>query len=245
MQKQKILLIVAAGSASRMGYAPKAASLVNGVPNLRNTVEKAYPHFDRIVVISNGEYHSTYSEIVKDYKEKTDVRVILSGRGCGHAVLESLKIIKDVDADVVVSWGDAYFDTEEIFSEILSIDAMDSPLLIPVVKEEDPYVWFEFKDNLVKTARFSKFGEKTMSGYHDQSIFRLNKTTMLWALQMMHNVLEKDGKYTGEMVFLNVCHFLYNVEMPARSYVTTHSTLAYNTESELEEVNAAVQSLQA
>ena len=165
---------------------------------------------------------------------------------CGSPLKdESIKIIKDSEAEVVVAWGDAYFDTEEIFPELLSTDMMDSPLLIPVIKEEDPYVWFEYKQDSIKAARFSKFGEKTMSGYHDQSIFRLNKTTLLFALQTMHNVLEKAGKYTGEMVFLNVCHFLWNIEMPARSYVTQYPTLAFNTESELEEVNKAVQELQA
>lgn len=240
---EKVLLIVAAGNASRMNYAPKAASLVNGVPNLYNTVEKAYQHFDKIYVISNAEYLPTYKKIVKDFADKVKVEVIASGRGCGHAVLESLRLIKDFESETVVCWGDAYFSSDTIFKEILETDEMDSPLLIPVIKEENPYVWFEMNEDSVVAARFSKFGEKKMIGFHDQSIFKVNKTVMLYSLQMMHNVLEKSGKYTGEMVFLNVCHFLWNIEMPARCYITEQQTLAFNTESELKEVNEVISQL--
>lgn len=239
----KVLLIVAGGKASRMNFAPKAASLVNGVPNLYNTVEKALPYFDKIITISNAEYAQIYSDITKEFGEKVSVSVIESGRGCGHAVLESLRIIKDFESETVVCWGDAYFNDEKIFEEILSTNMLGSPLLIPVVKEEDPYVWFETEDNSVVAARFSKFGEKSLVGFHDQSIFKVNKPTILYALQMMHNVLEKAGKYTGEMVFLNVCHFLWNIEMPARCYVTEYQTLSFNTESELEEVNEVVKQM--
>lgn len=231
----KTLIIIAAGDASRMGYSPKAAALVNNKPNLLNTVEKAESYFNRIIVFSNEKYEELYKNIVGNLAE---VLVIKSGRGCGHAVMKSIDNLPSSDREIVMCWGDVYVNDGLIFEEILNYDMEYSPLLIPVQLEKNPYVWFKNTEMIASCAMFSKKGEVIDEGYHDQSIFRFNSNFIGDSLHTMDMVLNRDGLYSnGEMRFLDIVHFFYNMDHSARLYETKYPTLSYNTETELSLIN--------
>lgn len=241
-KRQKTLIIIAAGNGTRMGYLPKAISLIGGVPNLYNTVSKALPHFDKIHVISNSTNKGLFAEVLETFNGKITVHTIESGRGCGHAVLESLRLLTKNDLvfdDFVMCWGDVYFETDAIFIEILK-QKMTSDLLIPLIEEKDPYVWFSILDEThVGYSFFSKNKEVTDIGYHDQSIFRFNGLQVSHHLGEMHNTLDKNGKYMfgSELIFLNMVNFMFNKDIPASYYVTKHKTVGYNTHDELVMIN--------
>jgi len=248
MTKTKnILMIIAAGDSTRMGFLPKAASIINGKPNLYRTVELAYDYFDYIFIASNTKNYEFYHEIVENFNDKAIVLTIRSGRGCGHAVLKTMNVISKFDdvqdiGNTIICWGDVYFMSGEIFKELKIKNAVTSaPLLIPVVEENDPYVWFNFDNNRLIHSMFKKRGETTVRGIHDQSIFGANFYKLKEHLTTIHNVLDKNETYlNNEMVFLDAVNYMWNIGDSAQYYITGYKTMAYNDESELREVNKLI-----
>jgi len=239
--KKKILLIIAAGNASRMGYLPKAASIINGKSNLTNTCEKAYDIFDKILVFSNYKNHDLYTNILEPLKEKVEVVAIRSGMGCGDAVLKAFEDLESVSPawkyEYTICWGDTHFPDSSLLKETANLKTNDTHLIIPVVKEENPYVWFDHDGPDIIRAMFSKRGEKRKVGYHDQSIFRVSYD-IIRDLGTMKNVYWRQDRYQyDELIFLDVCHYLYNIGHPAKLFVTKNKTMSFNTETELNEIN--------
>ncbi len=239
---KKVLLIIAAGDSSRMGYLPKAISLINGKPNLLHTIENAYEFYDQIIIASNHTNFDLYKEVIHNYidlDDKIHLIPIKSGRGCGHAILETLGFIDtNVYDNISICWGDTYFSNKELFENISNIKTTTS-LTIPVIYEKNPYVWFKFSDNKAEQAMFSKRGDKISDGYHDQSIFVINNNFYNHLLTA-HNVLDKNGKYINkELIFLDIVHYLWNINEPAHLLILDDKflTKSFNTESELNEIN--------
>lgn len=246
---RNVLLVIAAGDAKRMNYSPKAVSIVNGVPNLANTYEKAKNVFDDIFVISNETFSNLYKKVVPDAK----VLEIVSGRGCGDAVMKGLdeffnydKYNKDIPYSLTFCWGDVYIPNSGIFTEILfkREEFHEKSLIIPCYYEADPYVWFRnLPNNLLLSANFKKRGEVKDMGWHDMSIFNIRTQVVYNALLTMSKVLERNDKYVnGEMIFLDVVSYLRNIENHAMMYEINpdYKTIGYNTETELEELNRLI-----
>lgn len=247
----KCLTIIAAGNSKRMGGIPKALSFVNDIPNLENTLVKATESkvFDKIVVVSNKTHYKDFVFIIDKCKKKYNIDNITcvwieSGRGCGHAVMEAMNTLIPLQlSELTLCWGDVYFKDSSIFNEIIKQDLIYTEFIMPVVYENNPYVWIEpiSVNNLkLKWVNFSKRGEISECGYHDKSLFRFNFMTIYNSLKTMHNVLDKNGVYYNEnkeMVFLDVIRYLYNCEKAATYYVSDYQTYGYNTETELDELN--------
>ena len=241
------LIIIAAGEGSRMGYLPKAISLINGKPNLYNTVEKAYQYFDSIYICSLKKYETLYTEIVENFSDKCKVVTITSGWGCGDAVLEALHVIANVGETPIVMWGDLYVEDGLIFKELLDKKIDDnSAMIMPVVMEPNPYVWIEKHSfsNKIRRARFSKRGETISAGHHDQSMFKIDFTCVWDALTEMKNVLWKYDTYMpdGQLEFMDILHYLFNTGVPATFYETEFKTYSYNTHDELKNINEILMS---
>jgi len=239
--KKKILLIIAAGNASRMGYLPKAASIINGKSNLTHTCEKAYDIFDKIIVFSNHKNHWLYTRILEPLKEKVEVVAIMSGMGCGDAVLKAFEYVGTVNAsrqwEYTLCWGDTHFPNNQLLKEVAALSTTDSDLIVPVMQETDPYVWFDINKLDIIRAMFSKRGEKRKVGFHDQSIFRVSFNLVYKLLAMKDVYWRKDRYQYDELIFLDVCHYMYNTSAPAKIYITKNSTMSFNTETELNDIN--------
>lgn len=248
----KILLIIAAGNSTRMGELPKAVSLVHGTPNIYNTVEKALPYYHKIYVSSNTKNFLLYKEVLQDFGDKVQIVAINSGHGCGHAVLKTIDAVESDDLfldrieQTTVCWGDAYFESEDIFKEITNFEHA-SPIIIPAIFEENPYVWFTERNPgdtthnafHVMNSMFSKRGEGTKGGYHDQSIFRIDIKPVRLALQTLDKFLYKRStlNYLHEIIFLDLVNYFHNIGNPCTVYKTKHKTEGYNTKEELKEIN--------
>jgi NDP-sugar pyrophosphorylase family protein len=246
------LLIIAAGNGTRMGNIsiPKALININGTPNLENTLNKINGIFRRIYVVSNKKNVDKFDLFVGNYigcnpKYNSEIRVIAidSGKGDGHAVMEAIKEIKNLKEELTekffILWGDAYISNNYIFEECISFDKLYDikPMLVPVVKEDNPYVTF-LTDNDMNciSVDFSKRGEKHLSGFHDQCIFLCCKTCLENSLDVLNAAYYKNGRYitdSGEMTFLYIIHYFYNIGFPARAIVTDYPQLSYNTQEEI------------
>ena len=244
------LYLICAGKGSRMGgNVPKALVPITDEPNLTTTLKQIGSKFDTVYVVTNIDIHDQWSDYFKNVessllKNVTPVQ-IKSGLGDGHAVLESLKLTPYGGTDLVIAWGDVFFQYSETIDELLNIPMIGSGV-VPAVFENTPYVSLnvDFKDSIT-SASFSKLGEQEPSGYHDQSVFRFKRDVLISTLQHLHNSLWKKNRYitsNGELSLLYVFHYLYNesVSRSVKIYETMYPTLSFNTIEEVIEIQKEI-----
>lgn len=243
------LIIIAAGNGKRMGNisVPKVLYPVNGVPNLKrildNAIESGVIH-KVYIAVKDAAYDDFEKYLIDNpFKISTVIVPIQSGLGDGHAILNTLDQMVTFDKTIdkaIVMWGDAYIEHSSIFNELCKLDHETDPVLVPVVKEDNPYVTILIDDTMaVMSADFSKLGEKHLRGLHDQSIFMINKNVVLETLRTLHNVLWKNGRYISEsreLNFLHAFHFMYNIGRPARCYITEYPTKSFNSIDEVKQI---------
>lgn len=245
------LIIIAAGNGTRMGniHVPKALIDINGIPNLENTLNKIDGMFRNIYVVGNNKNIDMFDVFVGKYihcnQFSGNIKTISidSGKGDGHAVMAAMTIIGEELADkFFVLWGDAYISHPEIFEECMKYDKTHDikPMLIPVVKEDNPYVTFLVdKDMRCMSVDFSKRGEKHDNGFHDQCIFLCCKTCLENSLDVLDAAYFKNGRYitdSGELTFLYLVHYFYNIEYAATAIVTDYPQFSYNTMDEVKAI---------
>ena len=166
---------------------------------------------------------------------------IESGLGDGHATLQGLMAAEKTNdtalaQDIVITWGDVFFQHAEIIDELLSFPRKGSGLL-PVVHKSNPSVSLLVNEEMqCVSAEFSKHGEHHLNGYHDQSVFRFARPTLRESLRVLHNSLWKGSRYIapgGELSLLFALHQLYNFGDPAYVYETRYPTLSFNSVEEV------------
>jgi bifunctional N-acetylglucosamine-1-phosphate-uridyltransferase/glucosamine-1-phosphate-acetyltransferase GlmU-like protein len=250
------MIIVAAGNGTRMGEnsIPKVLTRINGKINLLNTLEKIL-EFDqrtklvnRIFIVTNSRNYDAISTCRNNFLEVnkifTEINIISisSGRGDGHAVLESLKYIKQQMSSSFIIWGDAYLTSSNIFDDCIQEEDNNSnySMIIPVINEKNPYVTFIVDKSMnCVSADFSKRGEQHPSGFHDQCVFLCNNDTIKTGLAILENAFFKNGRYvtdSGELTFLYLVHYFYNCNIPAKAIITDSPVLSYNTLGEVKEI---------
>lgn len=248
------LYIICAGVGSRMSIdIPKALVKITDQPCLTTTLQQIGSKFDNVFVVTNrdvqGQWIHYYNDLSIMYPELCtnlyDVP-IKSGYGDGNAVMEGLSRVKSLcyvprqpvlSDDIVIVWGDVFFHKAEIIDEILNKSMGDKSGLIPCVSEENPYVTLHTNGHgACISADFSKHGEINKHGWHDQSLFRFNRTILMDALNQLHLSMWKNDKYvapSGELSLLHTFHRLFNTYQPAYVYHTAFSTLSFNTPAEV------------
>lgn len=181
------LYIVAAGDGSRINInIPKALICISGEPCLTTTLRRIGAGFNRIFVVTNElvehQWHSYFRNLRLDNPDIAERVVnlpIKSGLGDAHATLQGLLCAEqsnNVSDEVVVAWGDVFFQNSQIVAELLATQSRGSGLL-PVMLEQNPYVSLIVNERMqCLSADFSKHGEMNQSGFHDQSIFRFRRT---------------------------------------------------------------------
>ena len=237
-------MIIAAGDGTRMGKTPipKALHLINNKSNLVRTYEFVEQIFDEIFVVIKNEHVELFAEeCVNNKLENIYLIPIESGKGDGHAVMTALRTLdtNTLNDDFIIMWGDCVLNGNQIILELLKVNFDDPRFIFPVKNESNPYVWFKLDDkNLPICAKFSKKEEFSDVGLHDQSLFKHRGLELLYALNKMHSILYRDGKYiTGEMNFLHLIHYFYNINQPAFLYQTKYYTESFNSIMELQEIS--------
>lgn len=243
------LYIIAAGNGSRLNASmPKALVSITSEPCLTTTLRQIGHKFRRVFVVTNvlarDQWHSYFRalEVVHPGLARFTIDLpIESGLGDGHATLQGLMAAENLrettlSQDIVVTWGDVFFRHPELIDELLSMFLKGSGLL-PVIEESNPYVSLLINEEMqCVSADFSKFGEKHVSGLHDQSVFRFARHRLRASLCDLHNALWKGGRYLspgGELSLLHSFHQLYNSGNPTYVYETRYATLSFNTIEEV------------
>lgn len=240
------LIIIAAGNGKRMGniLVPKVLYPVNGMPNLQRIINAAEDSqvFRSIQLVVKESAEDAFNEYLEKNPPLLDISIIpiSSGFGDGHAIMEALTQIGGDNEEAVVIWGDTYIENGMLFQELSSYQEQCYNVIVPVYKEENPYVTIlADQDMNITGADFSKLGEKHFEGLHDQSVFMINKNATLEALKVMHSVLWKNGRYISEskeLNFLHAMHFLYNFDEPATCYITEYPTKSFNSIDEVKRI---------
>jgi bifunctional N-acetylglucosamine-1-phosphate-uridyltransferase/glucosamine-1-phosphate-acetyltransferase GlmU-like protein len=242
------LYIIAAGKGTRMNSGvPKALATIREEPCLTNTLRLLSDKFRRVFVATNAvaqcHWGAYFRDLRSTYAELTTVvnLPIDSGLGDGHATLEAVLAAErtqetPLTEDIVISWGDVFFQSADIIDEILSRTYEGSGLL-PVVHDKNPYVSLLVDERMhCIAADFAKHGEYHPSGFHDQSVFRFKRRKLIESLSDLHRALWKSGHYLspgGELSLLYSFHQLYNSNDPAIVYETAYPTLSFNTLSDV------------
>ena len=214
------------------------------MPNLQRILNAAEDAgvFDEIHIVIKASAENDFVDYFHKHPSKVDVHLVCinSGYGDGHAIMEALVQIGASKDKAIVVWGDVYIENGMIFKELVSYEDQCFNVIVPVCKEESPYVTIlADQDMNVTGADFSKLGEKHFEGLHDQSVFMINKNATLEALQTMHNVLWKNGRYISEskeLNFLHAMHYLYNHDEPASCYITEYPTKSFNSIDEVQRI---------
>lgn len=251
------LYVVAAGNGSRMNTKlPKALVPITDEPCLTATLQQIAGKFRRVFVVTNvlarDAWQSYFRELESGYPEFAD-RVlnlpIESGLGDGHATLQGLIASEETEGDgslapeIVVAWGDVFFQQAEIIDELLTVPLRGSGLL-PAVHEKNPYVVLLVNEQMqCVSADFTKYGEIHDAGFHDQSVFRFARHRLKQALCEIHNGLWKGRRYissNGEFSLLYSFHHLFNIGDPVYVYETRYPTLSFNTVDEVAHVQREI-----
>lgn len=242
--KENNLIIIAAGNGTRMGEqtVPKVLYPILDSTNLERTYEFAKDLFDHIYIavkLNDKKLFERFKMLNK--MDKLVIVPISSGKGDGHAVLETLEHICIVDPKAILMWGDAVLQNNSILQELLDAES-EALMVFPVRFEENPYVWFaQDEDGLVSSANFSKRGEVIPEGYHDQSIFRIHTINTKIYLNQMHCCSLRNGQYVGgELNFLHLVHYLYNFNQPSEFYETEHAVYSFNTVVEADRIEKSL-----
>jgi len=251
------LYIIAAGCGSRMNSElPKALVPITNEPCLTTTLQQVAAKFRRVFVVTNvlarQQWRDYFASLDADYGDLArDVLnlPIRSGLGDGHATLQGLLAAESMQGegslaqDIVVTWGDVFFQHSEIIDELLSI-GLHGPGLFPAVHKVRPYVSLLVNEKMqCVCADFSKYGEQRLEGFHDQSVFRFNRSRLKATLCELHSALWKGERYItpgGELSLLYAAHHLYNCGEPVYVYESAYPTLSFNT---VEEVAAIQQEI--
>ena len=259
MHSDTDLYIIAAGKGSRMGGSlPKAlVPIFDGEPNITTTLKQAAGKFSNVFVVTNEQIQEDWAKYFATLPSELGQNVhqisITSGLGDGHAVLAAFSKVRHLNVptikqseDVVICWGDAFIQYEETFTEILSKNLwqMTSSGVIPAVREENPYVTLLVDPSMkCRSADFSKYGESHPSGFHDQSLFRFKRESLINALVALNCALWKNGRYMtpgNELSLLYAFHYLYNIGDAASVFETDYPTLSFNTPDEVASIQKEI-----
>lgn len=220
-------IILCAGNQKRFNSTtPKALVPFKGKTLLDYNIENFNQIVDTNIVVcsnNNKDYFSNYEKIVID-----------SGFGCGDAVMKALNYINPSKSDICfVQWGDSIQD-KQLYLYMLK--SLKDGVVIPCNYEEKPYVQIVPHNQTIK-ALFSKYGDITKKGLHDQSVFLAPANYLQQELNEFSNYI-KDGekykhKHNNEMLFLD----LFN-ERQTRANVLLNNfkTFSFNTLNELEKI---------
>lgn len=214
-------LIIAAGNQTRFDCeTPKALMEYKGKTLLDINFENLEKVCDSVIVVTSiqNEFQFTgYPRIC-----------IKSGKGCGHAVMEALKVLPLRKADTVfVQWGDS-INTVTLYDAM--IRNFYGPCIIPCVYEDKPYVQIIQTGTDKVKVLFSKYEEQTYPGWHDCSTFYGNAKVMLKYLKKLSKFAFSLDKHGNEMQFLDV--FNYTDITAEVMPVVGYKAFSFNTKEE-------------
>ena len=179
----KTLFVIAAGLSTRFNGQPKHLAKIKNRYVLENTLALASNYYDLIYVVVNCQADFSTIETTRNIAKAYNANIIeiYSGKGDADAVYRAINSI-DVVGNVSICWGDAWFNTSNIFeiaSQSIDIDMSDNVFNAFCAIEDNPYGWFELETDS-KTIKYAAFKNeldydiKKDNAIHDQCFFNIN-----------------------------------------------------------------------
>lgn len=197
--------IMCAGKQSRFNsQTPKALMKIKDTTILQNNINFALQYSDKVIIVASVDnFH--YFEKYKS--NNVDVIKIISGFGCGDAVLKALSLYYTTKEDTCfIMWGDSIQYDKRVFT--YSLTKYNNNIIIPVTYEKEPYVQIKHSHLNATKVLFTKYGDKTYSGWHDLSIFFGNCNILRLNLERFRRKIYNNGKYihkhNNEFIFLDM-----------------------------------------
>ena len=238
-------VILAAGKQTRFfSDLPKSLMVLkDNITIIDHNVEILKDNVDKIfVIIERGNTDLFF----KTVKNKTSVQFIEidSGFGCGDAVLKVLSLLTKwypIFKDCILIWGDS-IQNKKLFKDL--IKEYNDIFTMPVCKEKNPYVHFQFNSEKIEKVVFTKYDNIYIDeGYHDQSIFMFDIMTIANKLNILKEIVWNIAARTtrnGELLFLDIFNYEKVNDIKAKVFVSKNQSLAFNTYEEYEKIKESI-----
>lgn len=244
-----VLLILAAGKASRFGGYPKAFCMIDGSYVAQRTVQLGGKYFDRTYLVINRETYPAYQNAVRGCR----TLAIETGQGDAHSFLRAARRIRaDCGADrITLCWGDTFYLNDAAFRKAASLPeaALADCAGISFASEDpEPYAWYETDGAFIRCSRFKNRDGTAERGLHDQSIFTFHTDMICRQLEQYMTALglHDADDYTGgevsrEMRLLDAFTYFYKNRnrglLPMKvMMLAPGGSCSFNTPEELEAI---------
>lgn len=244
-----VLLILAAGKASRFGGYPKAFCVIDGSNAAQRTVDLGGEYFDRTYLVLNRETYPAYQNAVRG----CTTLAIETGQGDAHSFLRAARRIRaDCGANrITLCWGDTFYLNDAAFREAASLpEAVLADCAGISFASEDlkPYAWYETDGEFIRRSRFQNRDGTVERGLHDQSIFTFHTDIICRQLEQYMTelgLIDADdyisGEVSKEMRLLDAFTYFYENRnrglLPMKvMLLAPGGSCSFNTAEELEEI---------
>ena len=230
--------IIVGGINKRMNIDyPKSLVIIDNEEVLLKIIKNIEHYSNNIYVCCNNYYKNKFEFFQNKNKLNDNIKFLYFNsndnkqsypRGNGETIYQLLSNISNLTSKLFVLWGDILFTDNKIIEEMYNYDLeKESDILIPVIKEKDPYAYLILNtDNSVFKMGYKK-NKAVDSGYHDQCIFLCNKTSIK---ENYDNILNYSN--TDEINFLDIISYLQNVNY----YETKYEIKSFNEKNDLNQL---------
>ncbi len=247
---KNVLLIVAAGKASRFGGFPKAFCNIGTTTNVENTIKQADRFFQNVYL---GVNRDTFARF-RDQIDHCEMFPITTGQGDAHSLLKCMDYVREKEPGlkrIYTCWGDAFFVDEQPFEQFTGkVEEGGYKAAVACALDQKPYAWFELndKEEIIKSHFASEEKKPVESGMHDQSLFSFDTGFAEQYLNQYREALgipyDNDEALAGEneMKLLFSFDFLRErgQDLAKCVSIAPGKVLSFNTQEELEAIKRSV-----
>lgn len=230
------LIVPAAGYGSRLSkFSPKALAMVGNESLIELSTFSLRQRAAELIIVAQNKHQELFQNEASRISMKK-ARIISQDKASGSAYAVSLALNAVTEDMAVVVWGDhvgaQHFDSVRL----LEILRSGSEFVLPVIRRDNPYVYFDIEDKKIVSFHETRKGcPQVVSGFSDVGVFglRVSKVKKLldeWIDESQH---EQDLNFLsffasdkfGELTF----------EILEISSSELHLTQGINTDEELEQ----------
>ena len=230
--------IIVGGINKRMNIDyPKSLVVIDNQEILLKIINNIKIYANHIYICGNNFYKEKFESFNKKYNFDDNIKFLYFNsldnnlsypKGNGETIYQILNDKYNLTSNFFILWGDIFFTNNKIIEEIYNYDLQNkSDILIPVIKENDPYAYLILDDNNNVTNIEYKKIKPIDNGYHDQCIFLCNKNSIKTNIENILNYNDKD-----EINFLDIISYLPNVNY----FETSYKVNSFNSQNDLKNI---------
>jgi choline kinase/2-phospho-L-lactate transferase/gluconeogenesis factor (CofD/UPF0052 family) len=230
--------IIVGGINKRMNIDyPKSLVIIDNQEILFKIINNIKIYANNIYICGNNFYKEKFESFNKKYNFDDNIKFLYFNsldnnlsypKGNGETIYQILNDKYNLTSNFFILWGDIFFTNNKIIEEIYNYDLQNkSDILIPVIKENDPYAYLILDDNNNVTNIEYKKIKPIDNGYHDQCIFLCNKNSIKTNIENILNYNDKD-----EINFLDIISYLPNVNY----FETPYKVNSFNSQNDLKNI---------